>query len=154
YVNQGLLTISNPQALGGPGIAGVQTFTLTGPTVGSTKFTLAFPDGPGGTLYTTPALTYTGVAANDATAIQTALTNLKSIGGAGAVVAVTSVSATQFKITFNGNFIGFNQPNLQPNVTAGTGSAAVLTQTYGAGGTVVANGAQMQLQGGIDVQGE
>src|SRR5205823_3820582 len=76
FINQGVLTIQNGQALGAGGTPEVQTVTLTGATAGSTFFTLTFNG------QTTQPIAYSGTAAADTAAIQAALNALTSVGGA------------------------------------------------------------------------
>ena len=152
YVNQGVLVVANSQALGGTGNAEVQTVTLSGATAGTTKFTLTFNG------QTTTQITYSGVAATDAAAIQSALNALSTIGGSSSVGGVATVtpgaSAGVFTVTFGGTLKGFNQSLMTGAVTASPGAIAIVQTTAGAGGTEIANGASLQLAGAITVSGE
>ena len=146
YVNQGILTIANNEALGNTGVAGTQSLSFTGAVPQVTTFTLAF----NGAI--TPAILYTGTDA-DATAIAAALNALPTIGGViGGSVIVTPGDPGVFLITFGGNLTGISSPLLNVQVTsaAGLGTAVVGAE----GGTEVANGAQLQLNAGVAVAGE
>jgi autotransporter-associated beta strand protein len=133
FVKQGILTIANSNALGGIGGAEVQEVTALG------SFTLNFDGQSTGPL--------TG--ATTAAQMETALNALSTVGGAGGSVTVTK-SGNVFTITFGGGVLaGADQPQL-----VATGAATVATQTNGFGGTVVSNGAQMQIQGSLAVAGE
>ena len=98
YVNQGVLSVLNSQALGGTGIAQVDTLTLTSPVANSTQFNLTVNG-----LTTATPITYTGTSA-DAAAIQAALTGLLPAQG----LSVTE-SGTVFTVTFGGGLAGFQQ---------------------------------------------
>ena len=152
YVNQGILTIQNAKALGSGPTAQVQTVTLSAATIlpTPTRFTLSFNG------HATSALTYTGTPA-DAVMLQNALDALPSIGGVGGsvtvVVNLSDLASPVFTLTLGGALSGFNQPLVTvPSIS--TGAATPFVVTDGSGGTVVANGAQVQLQGGITVVGE
>ncbi len=163
-VSSGVLTVQSSQALGGTGVAEVQTITLTGVTPGVSQFTLGFTDSyaPSDSGTTAP-ITFQGTAA-DAAAIQAALNGLPAIAAAGGTLTVKQTSAapgtafgTQnvtFTVTFGGGMIGFQQSVLAGSVTNGIGTIAVAETTAGGGGTVVANGAALRLQGNITVAGE
>jgi len=156
-VNQGVLTVQNSQALGGSGVADVQTITLAKSVVVGTTFALQF-----GTA-TTATITYNGVSAgagSDANQIQTVLQNALTAAGIQGTVTVTEVvsaTKTTFTVTFGGALVGFDQPQLAlaaapapPDPT----DFAFATVTDGAGGTIVANGAALRLEGNITVAGE
>ncbi len=152
FLDQGILTIQNAQALGQGAVAQIQTIKLAAAVPGTTQFTLSFNG------YTIPtAITYTQNVA-DAAAMQTALNALPSIGSIGgtATVVATDLSdpaAPAYRITLGGTLTGFSQPLVTlPTLT--TGTAALTVVTTGAGGTVVADDTQLQLQGGISVTGE
>jgi autotransporter-associated beta strand protein len=148
YVNQGVLTVANSQALGAPGTDQLETLTLAGMTAGTSQFTLTFNGGSA-----TAPITYTGTAA-DATAIQTALKGLATIGGLAGTATVTQ-NGSVFTIDFGGSLTGFNQvPGLAATVTTGPGTATVNNVQLGTGGTVIANGAALELQGSVTVAGE
>jgi autotransporter-associated beta strand protein len=146
-ISHGIMTAGASQALGGGGINPVQVVSLTGGTVGTTKFTLSF-DG-----YTTTAITYTGTAA-DATAIQNALNALPSIGGAADVDGTATVSQTttvsngvvtgsQYTITLGGSLAGFSQQQVTATPVTGPGVfSEVQTVTINGG---VANTTQFTL---------
>ena len=144
YVNQGILTIANSAALGSAGTSEVQTVALTGAFPNFTKFTLTFNG------QTTPVIDY---AANDAATVQAALDELSSIGGVGGTVTVKQ-TGTVFTITYTGSLTGFNQPQIVPLITSGPGTITPQTTIDGGGGTIVANNAAIQMQGGITVSGE
>jgi autotransporter-associated beta strand protein len=147
FVNQGALDVENGQALGGIGVAETQTITLSGATTGS--FSLTFNGQFTGSLpFNIPASGGVGPLAS----VQNALNALGTIGGVGGSVTVTR-SGNVFTVVFGGSQAGYNQPAL---VAAGVGgtNAVIGTLTDGAGGTVVANGAALQLQGSITVSGE
>lgn len=144
FVHQGILTIANGQALGGVGVNGQQELALTGAAAGVTKFKLTFAGEE------TTEVTYTGTAA-DAPAIQAALNALASIGGSGASVAVVPANAGVFLVTFSGSLAGNTSQLITAEVVTGTPGQAVAGVE---GGTVVADRAQLQLEGGITVSGE
>ena len=150
FVNEGVLIVANGQALGGTGSSEVQTVTLTGGTPGTTKFTLSFKG------FTTAPITFSGVPATDAAAVAAALNGLASIGGTaiGGAVSVASTVAGIFVVTFNGTLKGFDQPQMSAAVTTLPGTIQVLETESGAGGTVVADGASLQLAGSFTVAGE
>jgi autotransporter-associated beta strand protein len=144
-VTQGYVTLQNGLALGGSPISAVQTLTLTGAVAGMTQYQLTF-----GTA-TTGTLTFSG---NDATAIQTALQKLTSIGGQGGIVTVSG-AGNNYTITFGGNLTGFHQPQLSAALIAGPGSPpSVVTANDGSGGVIVSDAASLQLQGGVTVAGK
>ena len=139
-VNQGILTLTNNQALGGIGGAEIQTVTVAGSGAGT--FTLTF-DGKS----TSPL-----PATASALTVQNALNALSTIGDAGGAVVVTK-EGNVYTITFGGTLSGADQPVL---VAAGAGgtTAGVATSREGYGGTVVTAGAQLQMQGSVIVGGE
>ncbi len=138
FVNQGIVTIANSQALGDIGNSEVQKITLSG----TPTFVLSF----GG--FSTGVLN--AALATITTDIQTALNNLSSIGGVGGSVTV-SRSGNVFTVLFNGGSLaGADQAQL----VSSNPSAVVTTATHGYGGTIVANGAQLQLRGNLTVAGE
>ena len=150
-VNQGVLIVSNGQALGSTGTPEIQTVTLTGATAGTTKFTLTFNG------QTTAPILYTGIAATDKAAIEAALNALTTIGGATTVhgsVVVTPGAAGEFAIALGGSLSGFDQTLMTAAVTTGPGTIALVETTSGAGGTVIAEGASLQLAGSFTVAGE
>lgn len=147
YVNQGVLSITNGAALGSAGIADKQIVTLTGGTALTTKFKLTFKGS------TTSTITYVGDATADANAIEAALNALPTIGGISGTATVVGSGST-FTITLGGNLIGFDQPKLTTTLVTGPGTLTVTTVTDGAGGTVIADGAQMLISGSITVAGE
>src|SRR5262249_13930853 len=141
FVNQGLLAIQNSQALGAGGLAEVETITLSGSTSGS--FRLKF-----GVSETTDL-----AATATAQQVQDALNSLTSVLTAGGSFAVNKAGSV-FSIPFGGNFFGFDQaPNAVSKTSGGTiATAGILT--HGGGGTIVADGAALQLQGSLTVIGE
>ncbi len=150
YIDQGVLTISGNQALGTSGQAAIQTVTIPA-TV--TSFTLSF----GGS--TTATINYTGTAKTDIAAITAALDQLNSIGGPvgsdlGGSVNVTEPTAGTFQIVFGGNLVGFAQPIMGAVAVSGTGTPSVSMVQQGAGGTIIANGASLQIAGDNTIAGE
>ena len=147
YVDQGILTAANNQALGGVGVPDVQTVTTSG---ASGVFTLNF-DG-----YTTPTSGVGSLPLNASAAqVQAALNALPSIGGVGGSVAVAQISPGVFSVTFSGGSLaGADQPQIAAAIASGIGTASAVTTTHGYGGTLVANGAQLQLQEGVNISGE
>jgi autotransporter-associated beta strand protein len=139
-VNQGILTVTNNQALGGIGGAEVQTVTVGGATTGT--FTLTFDGKTTGPIAATAS----------ALAVQNALNALATVGGVGGQAAVTQ-QGNVYTITFGGALSGADQPTLTAAGAGGT-TAAVATTAEGFGGTVVSDGAQLQLQGSVIVGGE
>lgn len=145
-ITQGVVTLENSQALGTNGIGESQQIVLSGATAGTTKFAVSFN---GSAL--TPDVPYTGTAA-DAVLLQGFLNNLSTIAGLGTVNV--SGSGGTFTVTFGGGLSGFDQPLLQAQITNAPGSVVVNPVTDGAGGTIVASGAQLQVQGSLTVAGE
>jgi autotransporter-associated beta strand protein len=150
YVNQGTLTIQNGQALGGTAVAGAQQLALIGAVGGATQFQLYFDpnNGPVMPANQTAPIPYTGTDA-DAVAIQTALNGLSSITSAFGAVTVIQTGPGNFLITFGAALVG-TTANINASVSSGPGSAVAGPE----GGTVVANNAQIQLEGGVTVPGE
>jgi fibronectin-binding autotransporter adhesin len=151
FINEGVLTIANGQALGTPGNAEVQQLTLTDAVAGVTQFNLTFKG------QTTGAITFTDDGPTDAAAIQAALNALTTIGGAAAVGGVATVAALlpgEYRITLGGSLSGFEQPLIEALATSGPGTIEVEQTLAGAGGTVIANGASLQLAGSFTVAGE
>jgi autotransporter-associated beta strand protein len=148
FVNRGVLTVENNQALGGAATAAVQTVTIPSSV---TAFTLTFNSAQ------TQPIAYTGNAATDAAAIQSALNKLNTIGGApdvGGSVTVVGTSPGVFSVVFLGSLLGFSQPQMSAAVTGGSGTIGVVTTTAGSGGTIVANGASLQLAAGVTIGGK
>jgi len=139
-VNQGILTLTNNQALGGIGGAEVQTVTVGGATTGS--FVLEFDGKSTGPISATAS----------ALVVEAALNALATVGGVGGQASVTK-QGNVFTITFGGALSGADQPTLIPTGVGGT-TAQVATTATGYGGTVVSAGAQLQMQGSIIVGGE
>ncbi len=140
YVQQGILTIGNSQALGAGASPGMQTVTINGNTGGT--FTLTFNG------QTTASLPGTATAQQ----VQTALNALSSVGGTGIVVTV-SVLKNVYTVTFGGSADGFKVNQM---TTAGAGGAlpTVATISDGGGATYVFNGAQLQMAGNVTVANE
>src|SRR6185295_6599291 len=90
--------LNNLSSIGG--VAEVQTFTLSGSTLGT--YTLTFN---GQT--TSPPLAFNSSAAT----VEAALNALSSIGGAGGNVTVTQSGST-FTVTFHGALQGLDLPQL------------------------------------------
>jgi autotransporter-associated beta strand protein len=134
-VAQGLLTISNNQSLGGIGAPEIQTIT-----VGSTgNFSVGFGANTTGSL---PV----GVTA---ATLQTDINNMPSVISAGGSVTVTRAGNV-----FTVNFGGGNFPGFPQQLLTSTGSATVKEIQQGYGGTTVASGAQLQMEGNLTVAGE
>lgn len=149
FVQNGILTIQNASALGAGGVSQVQTITLSGAAANSTTFQLSF----NGSM--TPAITYTGMPA-DANTIAGYLDQLASIGGISGSASVSvndsSLSSPVFTITLGGALSGYAQPEVNV-VNLSGGSATEAITTTGTGGVVVSSGAQLQMEGGINVVG-
>lgn len=165
YIQQGVVSIDNPQALGTSGISEVQTVTLTNPTANSTQFVLTFQgyagiNSPLTDSEMTSAITYTGNVTTDEHNITTALDGLSTIGGGtdtnGSVSVVETIASGKvtITITFGGSLTGFPQDLLGATVTNGTGTITTARVQAGAGGTVVENGASLQVAGSFTVAGE
>ena len=150
YLDQGILTIQNSKSLGNGITSQVQTITLNGATPSVTQFRLRFNG------FETAPITYTNTLA-DVTNIQIAVNALNSVFNVGGSISVAGNLANPtspiFTFTLNGALAGFSQPLITvPSITGGTATPFVLTT--GVGGTHVADGSQLQLQGGITVVGE
>ena len=127
----------------------LQTFSLSGATANTTKYTLTFPVGAG---FPTAQITYTGTTATDTTTLQTDLnTALNTAGYTGnpATVALTgsSVGSETFSIDFGGSMTGVAVPQLTANLitepgtlTPGTLPAAVAANNANDIGNVLLNG--------------
>ncbi|HET6573645.1 MAG TPA: MBG domain-containing protein [Fimbriiglobus sp.] len=90
------------------------------------------------------------------TDVRTALNGLSNIGGVGGSVAVvrTAVgSGFHYTVTFGGTLANANVPRMDVTFTGGV-FAEVTTAQDGSEGTVVADGATLQVGGGITVAGE
>ena len=140
YVPQGVvLVIENGQALGGPGITEEQTITV--PSTVGTTFSLSF-NGISSSPIPYTATRHRGHGHPE----QLQATN--SIGGSAGTVSVAyGGTAGVFTVSFGGTLLGFNEPLL-------TGSSAFITVAMtqdGGGGTMVANGASLELEGNITV---
>jgi autotransporter-associated beta strand protein len=148
HVNAGVLGVLNSQALGGTGISEVDNLSLTGAVANSTKFNLTFNN-----VTTATPITYTGTSA-DATNIAAALNALNTVQGLGGVVSVTQHGLV-YSITFGGGLAGFPQ-TLTGALAPGSpgGGISVLRATAGSGGTIVASGASLSLEGNLSIAGE
>jgi autotransporter-associated beta strand protein len=137
-VHQGALLVMDPNALGGTGVNEMQTITVSG----TGTFRLTFNGEQTGPLDIT-TLTPTALAA--------ALNGLNSIKNAGGVVtAMVDATHTVFTVTFGGLLRGFNQPQLISN----SANAVIGTLQQGTGGTVVDDGAAVDVQGNVTVADE
>jgi large repetitive protein len=141
-VQAGILNIGNSAALGPSGVQEVQTLLLTGSPNGT--FSLTFEG------QNTPQFSATAPAVT----VQAALNNLSTIGGpVGGSVAV-KLTGSKYTLTFGGTLAGVNVPQV---TGTGFGGATVTASTVSDGGglgTVVASGATLQVQGGINVSTE
>ncbi len=72
----------------------------------------------------------------------------------GGLALVTPGGPGVFGIALGGTLSGFNQSLMTAAVTTGPGSIGVVETTAGAGGTVIADGASLQLAGSFTVAGE
>jgi autotransporter-associated beta strand protein len=144
-VSQGTLLVENSQALGGTGIADMQTLILTG----SGTFQLMFNGQSTGTLNSaSPTL---------AADVQAALNGLPIIGASdvgGAVTVSKSPSGNVLTVTFGGALLGFDQPQLTVPSTSSGLTVTPGTLVHGAGGTIVDNGAAIQVAGDLQVASE
>ena len=90
------------------------------------------------------------------TDVQTALNNLPNIGLVGGSVTVVRTdigSGFRYTVTFGGTLANANLPQMDVAVTGGV-FAVVTTALDGSEGTVVADGATLQVGGNITVTGE
>ena len=174
YVQQGVVSIGNQLALGGTGtgtqanpsaFSEIQQLTLTNATANSTAFDLTFNGYVGTTSpnLTTSPITFTGNPQTDAQNVMLALDALILSNGpesdsTGAVtVKETIVSGTAtITITFGGTLSGFPLNLLGAQITSPPAAAAVQVSRVqaGTGGTVVENGASMEVAGSFAVAGE
>ncbi len=90
---------------------------------------------------------------NLAADMQTALNDLTTINGAADVGGSVTVkqAGNVCTVTFGGNLIGFDQPTM---VSSNPALASVAVVNDGAGGTVVDNGASLQLENSLTITGE
>jgi len=143
FINQGDLRIADPGALGS---TEVQLVTVTG---SSGTFALTFNGKQTGNLaYNVPASGGVGPTAS----LQNALNALTTVNGVGGSVTVTQ-SGNVYTVTFLGTLASAYQPKMSASF-AGGANAVVATSIIGDGGTVVAAGASLQLQGGINEASE
>ena len=157
-VDQGVLTVQSSQALGATGVADIQTINLDNNVAVGTQFDFLFGSA------TTATITYSGIAAgpsSDANQIEMALQDALTAAGIQGTVTVTEVvsatTGTTFTVTFGGALVGFDQPLLQldpANLPPDPSDFTLATLQDGAGGTMVASGASLQLSGNITVAGE
>ncbi len=140
-ISNGILGISNSLGLGGMVTNDKQTVTLSG--AGTGFFTLTFNNST-----TTQQVFDTTTASS----LQSALDALASIGPNGVTVTQgTGLNQNVFTIIFSGaKFAGQNQNQMTSHFGNGMTGAVVATITNGGlGGTVVDNGATLQLAGSI-----
>ena len=139
-IGQGIVNVRNNGSLGLVA-SEVQVISFNGANSAST-FTLAFNGA------TTAPISYSTVAANLVNNIQTALTQLSTIGAGNTVVTGTTVNA--IKVTFQNLLASLNEPAITVPSQPSPGTASVTTTVLGvAPETVgVASGATLQLQGG------
>jgi autotransporter-associated beta strand protein len=144
-VENGILNILDNAALGRSITNEVQAITLSGATTGS--FTLSF----NGSNPTPPQVVQSTTGAS----LQAALQALSTIGAGNVLVSPNGNSAT-YTITFVGALGGAAQPLLVGTATNGTNitNPAVEIQHGGLGGTIVQNGATLQVQNNINVTTE
>ena len=176
FIDQGVVTAGSNTALGTTGVPEIQTIKLTNAVPNSTAFTLTFTS-LSGVVETTGVITYSGSAGLDAINIQKALNALPGIansttpgatgldvGGNATVSESIGAGTATITITFGGTLSGFPQNLLgaaivSPAPSPPTPAPAITvfpltTQTTGEGGTIVANGASLQLSGAITIAGE
>ncbi len=124
---------------------GTQLVFFNSMVAGVSQFNLTF-----GNSTTAVPLTYQGVAATDALDIQNALQGLASIGGA--FVTVTPEESGSFLLTFSGPLAN---TQLLATVTIANSTVNGLlgsAVTEVAGGTVVANGAALELESSLSLE--
>jgi autotransporter-associated beta strand protein len=146
FVNQGILDVSNPSALGGPTTNDVQTVTING--AGTGFFTLTFNG------FTTSQQVFDQTTA---ASLQAALDALPSIGANGVTVKQgTGANQNVFTITFSGaKFAGQDQNQMTAAFGNGVTSVDVATTIHGGlGGTTVASGATLQISGSTKISTE
>ena len=100
---------------------------------------------------TTAAIPYTGNAV-DALNIQNALNALTTISSTGSSVTVTEENPGIFLVTFPNAPLASTQTLISPSISSGLAATSIAAGFEG--GTEVADGAQIQLQGGITVANE
>lgn len=143
-VTAGGLTVGGGQALGSAGNAELQTLSVTGPVV-SFRLTVS------GLLGTGP-IALTGNPTTDAASIQAALQAVPVVGS-GLTVAAGALPGT-YVIRLGGLLTGFDQPTLTATVLVGSGSVDVVETVKGAGATIIADKASMNMAGSFTVAGE
>ncbi|HEY5312857.1 MAG TPA: autotransporter-associated beta strand repeat-containing protein, partial [Pirellulales bacterium] len=145
YVDQGVLSVQNSNALGDTRSSEVQTLTLLNATGGT--FTLSFNGA------TTPALSFKSTAAQ----IQTALANLTTVSPGSITVTSNTPNGTLFTFYFGAGFAGTAQPmiTVASLLTGGAGPFAPVAImgriSAGAVGALVANNAALDLSGGVTI---
>ncbi len=150
--NQGNVVVDNPAALGNANVAGSQLLYFNNMVPDVSQYTLSFGAGAGST---SSALTYQGIGGtgpgSDAAIIQSALQGLTTIGMNN--VLVTPEGSGAFLLTF---------PNAPLNNTQLLATASIVNSavngllgssfTEVAGGTVVANGAALELESSLSLE--
>jgi autotransporter-associated beta strand protein len=148
-VQIGILNIGNSSSLGRANTPEVQEVLLTNGSVNST-FTLGFNGA------FTPALPFNATPLT----VQNALNALTTIGGVGGKVTVTPATPTPptgstfYLVSFGGSLAGQQLPLLTASATNGTNAAVSMIIIGGGLGTVVSTGAELQMQGNINVANE
>ena len=126
----GVFTVTLGGTLNGPGQPQI-TGVVLNPGPGVTQFTLSFEGA------TTAPITYTGLSAIDASAVQQALNGLSTIGGSGGLTTVTEPSPGVFAITLSASLSGAGQPPVtaaisNPQIVGGTVSNPSIAGTTNA----------------------
>ncbi len=145
HITAGVLTIGSGDALGTPGHSELQTITLLNDFPLITAFTFKG--------YTTGPIIFANDGPTDAAAIANALNALPSIGGIGGMVSVQPLDPGVYRVSFEGSLSGFDQPLMTATVF-GPGSINIVENRKGAGGTIIEEGACLQLAGSFTVAGE
>ncbi len=146
----GVVSMTNENALGNATSHELQVFSITGATVPTTRFAFRLPDGI--TNPTTVDIAFTGTAA-DAGAIQTALQNLfNGLGMTTTLVSVTRVASGPGSATFTMSFADttgnpLNVLQFQPILSGGAGTPVVTTAVDGGSPnlTTIDTNAQLQI---------
>jgi autotransporter-associated beta strand protein len=153
FVTEGVLRIGNGEALGSSGVPEIQTITITGAGVG-TQIRLTFNG------QQTGFIPISGIDVADAIAIRNALNLLTTVADSGNVastvagqVDVLDLAPGVFEVSFLAALSGFDQPLLTTTI-AGPGGITVAETVKGSGGTVVSDGASLQLAGSFAVANE
>ena len=142
-IDQGIVNVRNNASLGLVQ-SEVQVISFSSGGTSASTFTLAFNGA------TTATITYSTVAATLVSNIQTALTQLSTIGAGNTVVTGTTPNA--ITVTFQNLLADLNEPALTVPTQPSPATASVTTTVVGfAPATVgVASGATLQLQGGTN----